>query len=225
MAVAQLKIPQIDDQSPEFMPMRILEIELGQPLLSISAFDEKKEVRYHRARCLIRLHMHPLGLVDLQIDGEELDPDQYATIIWLALHEQIKEHLREDDLPEATELNAEGLPSLCTPKCIAEREAFLQKAPFASVIVGTRDRPEQLAACLSSLLALHYPHYELIVVDNAPATQATAELVNKFAANCSYLRYVREDHPGSSWARNRGILEAKGEIIAFADDDVVVDPY
>jgi glycosyltransferase involved in cell wall biosynthesis len=72
---------------------------------------------------------------------------------------------------------------------------------------------------------LHYPHYELIVVDNAPATQATAELVYKFAENCSYLRYVREDHPGSSWARNRGILEAKGEIIAFTDDDVVVDPY
>src|SRR5437588_10219218 len=134
MAIAQQEISRIDDPSIEYVPMRILEIELGEPLFPISAFDEKKETRYQRIRCLIRLHTHPLGLVDLQIDQEELDPDQYVTIIWLALHEQINEHLREDDLLEATELNAGGLPSLCTPKCIAEHEAFLQKAPFASVI-------------------------------------------------------------------------------------------
>src|SRR5437588_11542110 len=98
MAVAQQEILRIDDRSPEFMPMRILEIELGEPLLPISAFDEKKEVSYRRARCLIRLHTHPLGLVDLQIEREELDPDQYVYIIWFALHEQIHEHLRVDEL-------------------------------------------------------------------------------------------------------------------------------
>src|SRR5205823_7839240 len=39
------------------------------------------------------------------------------------------------------------------------------------------------------------------------------------------VHYVREDHPGLSFARNRGIQEAQGEIIAITDDDVVVDTY
>jgi glycosyltransferase involved in cell wall biosynthesis len=39
------------------------------------------------------------------------------------------------------------------------------------------------------------------------------------------VRYLREDRPGVSWARNRGMMAARGEILAFVDDDVVVDLY
>ena len=217
--------PAIITQTSDFAPVRIIEVELGQPLPTLTAFDEKKGRDYQRARCLVRLHTQPLGLVELNIDKDELGPDEYASEIWQALHLQINEHLRQDGLPPVTSLPAVGLPGCAMPPCVEEREQFLVNAPFASIIVATRDRPEPLAACLSSLLALHYPQYEIVVVDNAPRTNATADLVQKFAHSAPHIHYVREDHPGLPWAHNRGIMAARGEILAFTDDDVVVDAY
>jgi GT2 family glycosyltransferase len=149
----------------------------------------------------------------------------YAKQIWQALGEQINAHLREDGLPEVTTLDAAGLPVWQTPQCVERHETFLQTAPFASVVLSTRDRPDHLARCLPTLLAQRYPDYEIIVVDNAPSTSAAADLIQRLYAHDPRVRYVREDYPGISSARNRGILEARGEIIAFADDDVVFDVH
>jgi len=59
------------------------------------------------------------------------------------------------------------------------------------------------------------------VVDNAPATDETRILVERRGGA---VRYVREPRPGLDWARNRAIAEATGEVVAFTDDDVLVDP-
>ena len=225
MVAIQQKTPPLIDQSPDHIPVRILEVELAEPLPTITAFDEKNGKRYQRARCLVRLHTQPLGLVDLEIEKEELSPDKYAPKIWQELKQQINEHLQQDSLPPIIEITAEGLPYSNPPHCVDERDKFLADAPFVSVIVPTHDRPDRLALCLDSLLSLHYPQYEIIVVDNAPSTNATADLVKQIILNEPKVRYVREDRPGPSWARNRAIMEARGEILAFADDDVVVDPY
>jgi GT2 family glycosyltransferase len=98
-------------------------------------------------------------------------------------------------------------------------------APFVSIIVPTHERQERIPACLHALLALDYPHYEIIVVDNAPETEATANFMHVNYHDHPHVRYVREERAGVSWARNRGIQSAKGEILAFADDDVIVDRY
>jgi glycosyltransferase involved in cell wall biosynthesis len=78
---------------------------------------------------------------------------------------------------------------------------------------------------LRALLALDYPRYEIIVVDNAPSTSATADFIRQTYRDVPQVRYVREDRPGLSWARNCGLMAARGEIVAFTDDDVVLDPY
>lgn len=225
MKALQQKPAPINDQSRDFAPMRILEIELERPLPIIPTFDAARRRSYRRALCLVRLHTQPLGLVELNFDGDELDPEEYVEKIWLALNVQINEHLRQDGLPSATALTANGLPSSNIPACIEERERFLIDAPLVSVIVSSRERPEQLAVCLHSLMSLRYPHYEVVVVDNAPRTNATINLIQELSQAAPFIRYVREDCPGLSWARNRGIMVAKGEILAFTDDDVVVDPY
>src|SRR5258708_20069101 len=213
----------VTDSGSGFVPVLIREIELGQPLPTISAFDDKKGRCYQGGNCLVRLHIQPLGLVDFTFDTGELSPDVYASRIWQALGEQINAHLCEDGLPEVTMLDAAGLPGLHPPRCLEEREAFLQRAPFVSVVISTRDRPDRLSRCLSALLALQYPDYEVIVVDNAPSTSATADLIRQTYADEPRIRYVREDHPGLPSGHNRGIVEARGDIIAFTDDDVIVD--
>jgi glycosyltransferase involved in cell wall biosynthesis len=99
-------------------------------------------------------------------------------------------------------------------------------APPFTVVVCTRDRTDSLARCLASLRDLEYDAFEIVVVDNAPTSARTAELVATTSARMRAprtLRYVREDRPGLDWARNRGIAEAAHELIAFTDDDVRVD--
>jgi GT2 family glycosyltransferase len=92
--------------------------------------------------------------------------------------------------------------------------------PSVTVAVCTRDRPDDLARCLDALQRLDYPGLEILVVDNAPATAATEQL----AAARAGVRYVREPRPGLDHARNRALAEARGELLAFTDDDVVPDP-
>jgi glycosyltransferase involved in cell wall biosynthesis len=92
------------------------------------------------------------------------------------------------------------------------------------VIVATRDRTASLDRCLQSLLELDYPSYDIVVVDNAPSTDATAQLVRRRFAHRG-AQYVRESRPGLGAAHNRGIDAATGQILAFTDDDVVVDRH
>lgn len=89
-----------------------------------------------------------------------------------------------------------------------------------SVVVCTRDRPDSLYRCLASLAACEPGPDEIIVVDNAPSDNGTLVACERF----SQVRYVLEPRPGLSRARNTGIAAASGDLIAFTDDDVEVEP-
>ena len=91
--------------------------------------------------------------------------------------------------------------------------------PSVSVVVCTRDRPEDLDRCLTALGALSTSPREVLVVDNAPSDDRGRHVCERFP-----VRYVVEPVPGQSRARNRGILETSGDLVAFTDDDCVVDP-
>src|SRR5947207_8229220 len=101
-----------------FSPVRICEIEISKPLLDISAINEQTGRQYQRAQCLIRLHTQPLGLLELPLDGSGANAEVCAGHIWQALGEQINAHLREDGLPQVAGLDAAGLQSEQTPRCI-----------------------------------------------------------------------------------------------------------
>jgi GT2 family glycosyltransferase len=92
-----------------------------------------------------------------------------------------------------------------------------------SIVLCTRDRPGPLRAALTSLLALDYPQFEVIVVDNASMTEASAEVVASIGD--PRIRLVNEPRPGLARARNRGILATSFDIVAFTDDDVIVDSW
>src|SRR5262249_59908290 len=94
---------------------------------------------------------------------------------------------------------------------------------LVTVIVCTRNRPQGLLRCLHSIQRLRYLNLEILIVDNAPADDSTMEQVLARAREDGRIRYVRETRPGLSAARNRGLGEARGEFIAYTDDDVRVD--
>jgi GT2 family glycosyltransferase len=93
-------------------------------------------------------------------------------------------------------------------------------ADTVSVVIATRDRPAELDRCLRSLRPSVRPVDDVIVVDSAPATSTTRELV---AREHPDVRYLHEARPGLAIAHNRGLVEATGALVAFTDDDVTVD--
>jgi GT2 family glycosyltransferase len=210
---------------PGFKPVRILDVDISQPLPAIVAVDVATGRKYERALALIRLHTQPLGVVELRLDKDGLSAEDYARQIWHALRAEIIAHLHRDGWRAPTALAATGMPSAGMPPCLQERARLLANAPFVSVVVATHDRPASLAACLRSLLSLDYPTYEIIVVDNAPRSSATADFVRHTYGGVAQVRYVREDRPGGAWAHNRGLMDVKAPLVAVTDDDVVVDRH
>jgi glucosyl-dolichyl phosphate glucuronosyltransferase len=95
-----------------------------------------------------------------------------------------------------------------------------------SVVICTYNRAESLRTTLRSLEAMIIPpalSWELIVIDNN-STDATKSVVDEFRRNSNLpVRYHFEPEQGLSHARNAGVRAAHGEIIAFTDDDCLVD--
>ncbi|AGS23000.1 glycosyltransferase family 2 protein [Rhizobium etli] len=86
-----------------------------------------------------------------------------------------------------------------------------------SILICTKDRPEELRRCLASIPEQSLKPAEIIVVDNASSGDATRRVVEDAGAT-----YVREDRVGLDFARNAAIRAAKTEFVAFTDDDVVL---
>jgi O-antigen biosynthesis protein len=91
--------------------------------------------------------------------------------------------------------------------------------PKVSVVVATYNGARTLKTCLESLTRLHYPDYEILVVDDG-SEDDTAPITAQFPqARC--LRHPQ--NLGLSAARNTGLAAARGTIVAFLDDDCRAD--
>ncbi|MGY3054130.1 glycosyltransferase involved in cell wall biosynthesis [Pedobacter sp. UYEF25] len=88
-----------------------------------------------------------------------------------------------------------------------------------SVVVCTRNRPRAIEECIRALLNSNDKDFELIVIDNAPDDDLTEEVVKKYPA----VKYLKELRKGLDIARNTGARHAMYEIVAYTDDDVLVD--
>lgn len=213
------------DRRMAFQPIHITIIDLDAPLPPISASDSVNGIRYGSVQMIVRLHHSPLGMVELPILENTLTAETYAPVIWESFSDAINSHLKRDGLEELTRLPINGLLSAETPSCIQEEQRLLEEAPFISVVICTHERPKMLRNCLESIFKLQYPNYEVVVVDNAPKTDSTRVEVEKFLKHPFNLRYIMEPNQGQCWARNTGAKAAHGKIIAYTDDDVIVDSH
>jgi glycosyltransferase involved in cell wall biosynthesis len=94
-----------------------------------------------------------------------------------------------------------------------------------SLIIGTRDRCQQLVRCLQSVRGITFERpWELIVVDNGSLDE-TAAVVRQFIGSAGVsATYVFEPKLGKSNALNTAITIARGQILAFTDDDCYPAP-
>lgn len=196
-------------------PIKVIQLELTQPLPELTGL-----AGYVGLQALVRLQGRVLGYAQLPVINGGCD----RPTLEQALHQQLGPEIRQalwihgllHGLPEQAPTFAD-LRAL-KPTCL--NSATVQPSPLITVAVCTRDRPEDLALCLDALLQLDYPNLDLLVIDNAPSDNASQTVVARYDG----IRYVREPRPGLDWARNRALREAEGEIIAYTDDDVRVDP-
>lgn len=193
-----------------FEPARVVLLDLADPLPPLPACGT--DGRWHqRVVTLVRIAGDPIGVADLDI-GTGLGPAGVATVVWDALRAPIRAHVGRPDLDH---LPVSGLGRV--------RRLPAAERPV-TVVVATRDRPNELGRCLTSLLDQRYGSFDIVVVDNAPSDDRTRQLVAAFSTSTTDVHYVREPRPGLARAHNAARAAVTGEIVAITDDDVVVDP-
>jgi GT2 family glycosyltransferase len=93
--------------------------------------------------------------------------------------------------------------------------------PSVSVVICSLGRPQMLRETVESVLAGHEVPAEIVVIDQS--AERHAWLAGAGTVRGCEIRYVQSAERGVSRARNRGMREARGEVLAFLDDDVLVD--
>jgi GT2 family glycosyltransferase len=95
--------------------------------------------------------------------------------------------------------------------------------PTLSVIIPTYGREDVLCHTLQQLLGQDRPPDEILVIDQTPQHEpATEAFLNQLATEGT-IRLIHQDMPSASRARNRGIMEATGDILLFLDDDILIE--
>jgi glycosyltransferase involved in cell wall biosynthesis len=136
----------------------------------------------------------------------------------------------------AVSLSTRQPPHLWTPRShsLGDRRTRTQDHPskmtdpFVSVIVATRNRAALLRQTLDAICGQRWPaeRMEIIVADNG-STDDTRQVVESAGqrADVAALRYLYVAEPGKSNAVNAALQCARGELLAFTDDDVLAEPW
>ena len=194
--------------------MWVGEFDVGCPPVATPAPVGPDGLSYERGRILIRFCGEPVGMVTVPLDGAGLDPGLLASV---AL---------EQFGSEIAALAPDGWsPGTTMPAISPELTSVLNgELPSISLVIGTRNRPDQVIECTQVLLGLRYPApIEVIIVDNGASDSATADVVEEVFGNDERVRYIAETKPGLSRARNLGLAAARYPITAFLSDDIRVD--
>jgi glycosyltransferase involved in cell wall biosynthesis len=182
------------------MPYALRDVDVDRPLPEISLAPDESGLGL-----LVRKDGRPLDFVLRPLGGgTALNPADLAQLIAEESAAALVRHAIREELAE---------PAPARPVSV-------------TIAVCTRERVRDLETCLQSILdMLEQPEaaahdVDVLVVDNAPATGETKELIDSLPS----VRYAREPRPGLDFARNRALSEARGAFVAYIDDDATVDP-
>ena len=204
----------------EVLPAMVVDVDVADPLPAVAAVGQDGR-RVLRAWVLVRLFTEPIGTLLTLVPEQGLRPADLAAAIDAELGTALAPRLTGLGL---SVLPIDGITPATEPAFLARRREILADAPPITVVICTRERPGPLARCLDSLLVQNYPDFRILVVDNAPVTDASAEVVRS-AASRGPVSYLAEPRAGLSFARNAAVAVAPGEILAWIDDDEYADVH
>lgn len=172
----------------------------------------------------------PLGFYNFGDDVEAFQQDaaiiyDYVKVLLSGGILVQREHANSPSSDLSASVVAQSAATRQTSPKSAAKSVWARKSKLTlSVVVATYNRYDTLPDCISALLDqdIDAKAFEIVVVDNSP-DQATAA---KFAKNYTRekrVKYVLEPQPGLSNARNVGIEQSTGDIVAFIDDDAIAD--
>lgn len=190
--------------------IKVVDLELSDPFRPIEDLEG-----YDAIQALVRLRTIPVGYVTIPCVDGRCPPELQMRAVRTQLGGTIAydEHLSSEAWSGASSESYSQIEH-------DARWDGITEWPTITVVICTRDRIDDLEKCLDAVVGLEYPALDLLVIDNAPSSNATARLV---ASRYAGVRYVCEPRPGLSWARNRGAIEARGDIIAYTEDDALPD--
>ena len=112
----------------------------------------------------------------------------------------------------------ESLLFECRSGCVSQYSC--QFLPLVSIIIPAYNVAGTVSATIEALLAQDYPNFEAVAVDDG-SSDATAEILDRFAGSDSRLRVVHKQNGGYGSAINAGLAEARGEWIGILESDDV----
>ena len=176
------------------------------------------------ALILVRVFSEPIGMLTETLPAEGLAPPDLGAAIVREFAPQLRERFEESGLEWTGELPIDGVTPPRTPAFQLSREHVLREGPRMTVAICTHDRPDTLEIALNSVCSQGYERLRILVVDNAPSDDRSRRVVSALADKAD-IRYAVEPRPGLSWARNRAIELADGDVIAWVDDDEFCDQW
>lgn len=97
-----------------------------------------------------------------------------------------------------------------------------------SVVIPSYGRPDHLKACIGGLMCQTFIEpWEIVIIDDGsstPITRQSLSVSDSLIPPYPHIRIIRQNNAGPATARNRGVAAAKGQLIAFIDDDCVPEP-
>jgi len=170
-------------------PIKIIELDLAQPLGPITALSG-----YSAVYLLIRYYGQPLGWIWLPITA---DPVITPAQLYTAIDQQLGWQL---------------VPLVLGGQLKIDSASDAALVPI-SIVLYSPSPSHHLQACLGALLGLDYPDYEILIISHRPECT-----VQSRPAGQPPVHYIYEPQVGLNRARNRGVIEARHNIIAFIDE-------
>jgi GT2 family glycosyltransferase len=174
-------------------PIRIVTVNIEQPLPDICDDD-----RYSEAWVVLCRRGLPRATAVVDLTTGEA-----------AIRDRLQDLLAQLEVSVPNEPDRTVLADSCLPR-------------ISVVVPSILARTQDVGRCIEEIGRLDYPDFEVLLIDNRrvlPTLDPLPELVR----NRPWLRVIRESRPGISAARNAGVAQATGEVVAFTDDDVRVD--